>query len=138
MTVGLAFGACGRRLRSPVSLSCSSSVRFGGRQESPGSQQRFSLAAQAFRAQPRRAKRINAYYVTAAAALALWRNTQDRKDRDEMAKPLPVQVFVDQGGNFSETSSMKAELVPGRWQSIRFDHLEKLGQTAEDAFGWIR
>ena len=72
-------------------------------------------------------KRINAYYVTAAAALALWRKTQDRKDRDEMAKPLPVQVFVDQGGGFSETSSMTAELVPGRWQSIRFDHLEKLG-----------
>ena len=74
-------------------------------------------------------KRINAYYVTAAAALALWRSTQDRKDRDEMAKLLPVQVFVDQGGNFSETSSMKAELVPGRWQSIRFDHLEKLGSN---------
>ena len=72
-------------------------------------------------------KRINAYYVTAAAALALWRKTQDRKDRDEMARPLPVQVFVDQGGSFSETSSMTAELVPGRWQSIRFDHLEKLG-----------
>ena len=72
-------------------------------------------------------KRINAYYVTAAAALALWHKTQDRKDRDEMAKPLPVQVFVDQGGSFSETSSMTAELVPGRWQSIRFDHLEKLG-----------
>ena len=72
-------------------------------------------------------KRINAYYVTAAAALALWRKTEDRKDRDEMTKPLPVQVFVDQGGSFSETSSMTAELVPGRWQSIRFDHLEKLG-----------
>ena len=72
-------------------------------------------------------KRINAYYVTAAAALALWRNTEDRKDRDEMTRPLPVQVFVDQGGSFSETSSMTAELVPGRWQSIRFDHLEKLG-----------
>jgi Chromosome segregation ATPases len=72
-------------------------------------------------------KRINAYYVTAAAALALWHKSQDRKNRDEIAKPLPVQVFVDQGGSFSETSSMTAELVPGRWQSIRFDHLEKLG-----------
>ena len=72
-------------------------------------------------------KRINAYYVTAATALALWHKTQDRKNRDEMAKSLPAQVFVDQGGSFSETSSMTAELVPGRWQSIRFDHLEKLG-----------
>src|SRR6266550_1354836 len=72
-------------------------------------------------------KRINAYYVTATAALALWHKTQDRKDGDEMAKPLPVQVFVDQGGSFSETSSMTPELVPGRWQNIRFDHLEKLG-----------
>ncbi len=76
-------------------------------------------------------KRINAYYVTAAAALALWHKTQDRKDRDEMAKPLPVQVFVDQGGSFSETSSMTAELVPGRWQNIRFDHLEKLGTNRQ-------
>jgi GT2 family glycosyltransferase len=72
-------------------------------------------------------KRINAYYATAATALALWHKTQASKDRDEVAKSLPAQVFVDQGGSFSETSSMTAELVPGRWQSIRFDHLEKLG-----------
>src|SRR4029450_4655921 len=52
--------------------------------------------------------------------------TENRKNRDEMAKPLPVQVFVDQRGSYSEISSMTAELVPGRWQSIRFDHLEKL------------
>ena len=72
-------------------------------------------------------KRINAYYITAATALALWHKTQDRKNRDEMAKSLPAQVFVDHGGSFSETSSLTAKLFPGRWQSIRFDHLEKLG-----------
>jgi hypothetical protein len=72
-------------------------------------------------------KRINAYYVTAAAALALWHKSQDRKNPYEITKPLAFQVFVAQGASFTETSSMTAELVPGRWQSIRFDHLEKLG-----------
>jgi lipopolysaccharide biosynthesis protein/GT2 family glycosyltransferase len=71
-------------------------------------------------------RRINAYYVTATTALALWQKTQDPKNRDEMAKSLPAQVFVDQGGRFSETSSVTAELVSGRWQTIRFDHLDKL------------
>jgi hypothetical protein len=71
-------------------------------------------------------KRINEYYVTAAAALALWRAAGNRTAESELTAPLRIQIFADQGAGFSEAAAMSSTLAPRGWQTIRFDHIERL------------
>ncbi len=41
-----------------------------------------------------------------------------------------AQIFTDRGEGFCETLSAKQPLVPGVWQTIRFEHLERLHTDA--------
>ena len=77
-------------------------------------------------ATPEEKKRINEHYVTAAAALALWRSTGNRPPESTATHPLHIQIFADQGHGYTEAASISSTLAPSGWQTVRFEHIERL------------
>jgi preprotein translocase subunit Sec61beta/cephalosporin hydroxylase len=86
-----------------------------------------------FRANKSQRRDINRYYAMAAAALASWHQLQQLAEkRDARAR---IQIFIDRGNGYNEAASRSQPLALNSWQTVRFENLQHLPQTAPD---WLR